>query len=172
MNEWITDRIPTADDSDDCGMVATWTDSFQMIHRGLIHLGDPWCPIPKAYVSPQTKKQRFAALCHSKWEPDRGKASENIIIGYWAEDLKSYHCNVPYQLRDDIVAMQNLLCDDLENDRDLTITLQDQDKLIIAAAKACSVANDGRCDDNALYDAVAELAKAFPGSDEQQSACR
>jgi len=48
MSTWITNLLPQEEDADDRGFVATWTDSYQMVHYKTLKLGDPWVPIPKA----------------------------------------------------------------------------------------------------------------------------
>lgn len=51
----------------------------------------------------------WGAILHKKWE--KHSISQDIIIGFWAEDDNSYHILVPSQLRDIIVDIQNWLAD-------------------------------------------------------------
>lgn len=49
---------------------------------------------------------KFSALFYADWVAGTAK---DIIIGRWAEDDSRYELIVPYQLRDTIIEMQNLL---------------------------------------------------------------
>lgn len=49
---------------------------------------------------------KFSALFHSDWVAGTAK---DIIVGRWAEDDSRYELIVPYQLRDIIIELQNLL---------------------------------------------------------------
>jgi hypothetical protein len=53
---------------------------------------------------------RLSAILYKKWEPCTYHI--DIIIGWWAEGWDStYKIQVPYQLREPIIEMQNWLCD-------------------------------------------------------------
>lgn len=47
---------------------------------------------------------KLGAVLHKCWMPDK---EANKIVGYWAEDLSCYKMEVPVQLRDLIIDMQN-----------------------------------------------------------------
>jgi hypothetical protein len=50
----------------------------------------------------------FGNLLWKKWVIG---CHRDAIVGYWIEDGSHYIINVPYQLRDDIIRMQNWLSD-------------------------------------------------------------
>ena len=52
---------------------------------------------------------KFAALLHTRWLPDGTNTTG--IYGFWAEDNSHYHFDVPEQLRNDLVDLQNVLSD-------------------------------------------------------------
>lgn len=53
----------------------------------------------------------FDTILHAKWVKGN---SDNEIIHYWAEDMSTDIITVPYQIRDEIVEMQNWLTDKYE----------------------------------------------------------
>lgn len=58
MSEWITDRLPTEDDADDNGDVLVHTVLCPVFRDyGSVEAGDPWSPVPKAYVPPKPKRR-------------------------------------------------------------------------------------------------------------------
>jgi hypothetical protein len=52
---------------------------------------------------------QFGAILHRPWKADKNKS--NIIVGAWAEDGTSFYLDVPAQLRDQILAVQNALAE-------------------------------------------------------------
>lgn len=52
---------------------------------------------------------KWGAILHSHWLKDINDATR--IIGKWAEDGTDYEIKVPSQLRNQIVEIQNWLCD-------------------------------------------------------------
>jgi len=50
---------------------------------------------------------KFGAVLHHPWKAGE-KPGE--VIGCWAEDMHPYTMDVPHQLRDDIITLQNALC--------------------------------------------------------------
>ena len=51
---------------------------------------------------------KFSALLHAKWKPG---PEPTEIVGRWAEDESTYTMDVPEQLRDLLVELQNHLAD-------------------------------------------------------------
>ena len=73
MNEWITDRLPTAEESDGDGIVwAMWRDHVVLLHyTEVIDDGQPWQPItkPAPYVKPKRWTVEWSATAkrYSLW---------------------------------------------------------------------------------------------------------
>lgn len=51
---------------------------------------------------------KFAALLHEKWVAGK---KPDCIIGVWAEDFSNYEIHVPFQLRNSLILLQNILSD-------------------------------------------------------------
>ena len=51
----------------------------------------------------------MSAILYEKWEASL--TNKYTIIGIWPEDGSEYSLTVPYQLRDEIISMQNMLVD-------------------------------------------------------------
>ena len=59
---------------------------------------------------------KWGAVLHRKWQPIQmpsgsDDAVQNRIKGFWSEDDTEYEITVPYQLRTQIIEIQNWLCD-------------------------------------------------------------
>jgi hypothetical protein len=54
---------------------------------------------------------KFGAILYSRWEADPNTDSKNIILGRWSEDNTPYSITVPYQIRDQILELQNTMYD-------------------------------------------------------------
>jgi len=50
---------------------------------------------------------RYGCLLHQEWVPVPGKPS--VVRGFWAEDMSDYEFEMPSQLRDCMIEMQNWL---------------------------------------------------------------
>jgi hypothetical protein len=62
MNEWITDRLPTEEETRTCyGNV--WRGDGMLCHRSDIVLGQPWMPVDRP--APYVKPKRFEVTCNS-----------------------------------------------------------------------------------------------------------
>jgi hypothetical protein len=50
--------------------------------------------------------ERYGALLHAKWKPGK---TDDTIIGQWAEDNSEFEITIPFQLRDLLIQLQNVL---------------------------------------------------------------
>lgn len=77
MSGWITDRPPTADDTDESGSVIVTTKDRSAVvfwHYRYINAGEPWMPVPKPYQPPKPKRREWtnvtdiAGFCGDGWK--------------------------------------------------------------------------------------------------------
>ncbi len=52
--------------------------------------------------------EKYGAILHKSWIA-KGESYPGIIIGYWIEDNLQYEINVPEQLKDILIDIQNKL---------------------------------------------------------------
>lgn len=53
MSEWITDRLPTADDAPRGRVLISSGERVSESDIAYIVIGDPWMPVPAPYVKPK-----------------------------------------------------------------------------------------------------------------------
>jgi hypothetical protein len=90
MSEWITDRLPTEEDSDMMNKVWTFEDNaVYWSDYSVVTLGTPWMPnkIPAPYVKPEPKR----------WKPKDGNVyyiirSSGIVVYTISHDTLSNEC--------------------------------------------------------------------------------
>jgi hypothetical protein len=81
MSEWITDRLPTEEDSDMMNKVWVWEDNaVYWSDYSVVTLGTPWMPnkIPAPYVKPEPQR----------WKPDNG---DLVCYNSWCGDTRYEH---------------------------------------------------------------------------------
>ncbi len=66
----------------------------------------------------------FEAILHTEWQKHPNITT--YIKGVWAEDMSKYNIEVPEQLRDMIISLQNILCFKLSELKDIEDTLKDK----------------------------------------------
>jgi hypothetical protein len=71
------------------------------------------------------------AILYSKWVPKEGPTQDGIL-GEWPEDDHPYTLEVPYQLRDEIIQLQNALVDKANEARELQNTIDNAKKKLKA----------------------------------------
>jgi len=62
----------------------------------------------KMMAIPEPTAERYAPLLHAKWKPAPDK---HQLQGVWPEDGSQYRLDVPHQLRDLLIELQNGLCE-------------------------------------------------------------
>jgi hypothetical protein len=86
MNEWITDRLPTAEDSHDGWVFVTEGDHVRTRHYNLVVQCEPWQPIhlPEPYVNPKTWTLRWNILGDC-WVLEN-KRNDWVVLSYLTQD--------------------------------------------------------------------------------------
>ncbi len=87
MSEWITDRLPTAEDALADDSVLTMYNDFVVVWAyNDINLGQPWQPIqkPAPYVNPKTWTLRWNILGDC-WVLEN-KRNDWVVLSYLTQD--------------------------------------------------------------------------------------
>jgi predicted FMN-binding regulatory protein PaiB len=92
MNKWITDRLPTAEESDGDGIVwAMWRDHVVLLHHTeVIDDGQPWQPVtaPTPYVKPKSGWTLEWNELRGFWvlNSNRNKDDDSFVIPHLTQD--------------------------------------------------------------------------------------
>jgi len=98
MSEWITDRLPTAEDADQYGNVWVAWDNDHVDYRryATIEIGQPWQPIPRP--APYVKPKRWTVEYNSDgayWVLTDGKWRLCMLMMDWdKKDAAQRICDI------------------------------------------------------------------------------
>ncbi len=100
--------------------------------------GPDGCPIKEYYNNGTGKKDTnmkiddFGAILYAKWKANTDPTS---LTGFWAEDDSAYIINVPEQLRDQIILLQNTLSEKYNEMEQTRKLLKEQERALCLLLK-------------------------------------